>query len=87
MRAEIEKARTALHSLGVALADLAGKLDEVEALPGKITHLDGEYEGRKSRLTQIDALIAEKESHLSGLAVKINDASAMLRGAFDKRVA
>jgi hypothetical protein len=87
MRAELEKARATLHSFGVALSDLAGKLDEIEALPGKITHLDAEYEGRKTRLTQIDQLIVEKEAKLSELVVKTNDATAILRDAFGKKVA
>jgi chromosome segregation ATPase len=87
MRAEIEKVRATLHSFGVALSDLAGKLDEIEALPGKLTHLDAEYEGKKKRLAQIDQLIAEKEAQLSELAIKTNDALAIVRGAFPKKVA
>jgi DNA repair exonuclease SbcCD ATPase subunit len=87
MRQEIDKVRTSLHQFGVALADLAQQLEEIEALPGKLTHLDAEYEGRKARLAQIDELIAQKEAQLSELAIKTNDALAIVRGAFGKKVA
>jgi chromosome segregation ATPase len=87
MRAELDKFAAALHAVGVARADLAEKLDAVEALPGKLTHLDAEYEGRKKRLAQIDELIAQKEAQLTDLTVRLTDAQALARGAFGKKVA
>jgi chromosome segregation ATPase len=84
MRAEIEQARVAHHRFGTALADLSGKLEEIESLPGRLAQLDAEYEGKKKRLAEIDALIAQKEAQLSDLTVRYNDALAMMRGAMGK---